>query len=65
MFIEDKGMERVTLKCDNTFWNSRGEGAYLSKTDANILKHGERTGLETLVVHALNDANSSEVELNF
>lgn len=24
-------------------------------TDTEIRKHGERTGLETLVVHALND----------
>ena len=27
-------------------------------TDAEKRKHGERTGLDTLVVHAVNDANS-------
>ena len=27
-------------------------------TDAEVRKRGERTGLDTLVVHALNDANS-------
>ena len=27
-------------------------------TDAEVRKRGEQTGLDTLVVHALNDANS-------
>lgn len=31
-------------------WDNR-----LYITDTEIRKHGERTGLETLVVHALND----------
>ena len=31
-----------------TFWTS---------TDAHARKRGEQTGLDTLVVHALNDAN--------
>ena len=32
-----------------TFWTT---------TDAEARKRGERTGLDTLVVHAVNDANS-------
>ena len=27
------------------------------KTDAEARKHGEQTGLDTLVVHAVNDVN--------
>ena len=27
------------------------------KTDAHVRKRGEQTGLDTLVVHALNDGN--------
>ena len=46
------------MKCCDTFRNTIGEGAYLVKTDTSVLKHGDQTGLETPVVHALNDANS-------
>ena len=28
-----------------------------TKTDAQVRKRGEQTGLDTLVVHAVNDAN--------
>ena len=57
-FIKDKGMLRGAMKCCDTFRNTIGEGAYLVKTDTSVLKHGDQTGLETPVVHALNDANS-------
>ncbi len=46
------------MKCCNTFRNTKSEGTFLAKTDTNVLKHGDQTGLETPVVHALNDANS-------
>jgi DNA-binding protein YbaB len=46
------------MKCCETFRNTSGEGAYLVKTDTSVLKPGDQTGLETLVVQALNDANS-------
>lgn len=52
------GMLRGAMKCCNTFRNTTGEGTFLAKTDTNVLKHGDQTGLETPVVHALNDANS-------
>ena len=33
------------------------KAAFWPNTDAEVRKHGEQTGLDTLVVHALNDAN--------
>ncbi len=33
------------------------KAAFWIKTDAEALKRGEQTGLDTLVVHALNDVN--------
>ena len=33
------------------------KAAYWSITDAEVRKRGEQTGLDTLVVHALNDVD--------
>ena len=33
------------------------KAAIWSNTDAEVRKRGEQTGLDTLVVHALNDVN--------
>ena len=33
------------------------KAAFWTSTDAHARKRGEQTGLDTLVVHALNDAN--------
>ena len=33
------------------------KAAYWTNTDAKVRKRGERTGLDTLVVHAINDAD--------
>jgi hypothetical protein len=33
------------------------KAAFWTSTDAEARKRGEQTGLDTLVVHALNDAN--------
>ncbi len=35
--------------------NTSGEGGSLPGTDAEVRKRGEQTGLDTLVVHAVND----------
>ena len=35
-----------------------------ANTDAHARKRGEQTGLDTLVVHAVNDENWMRVELN-
>ncbi len=38
--------------------NTDREGSSLSRYDAHARKRGERTGLDTLVVHAVNDDHS-------
>ena len=35
--------------------NTSGEGGYLDGSDTKTRKRGEQTGLDTLVVHAVND----------
>ena len=35
-----------------------------TKTDAQVRKRGEQTGLDTLVVHAVNDGDLEVVVLN-
>ena len=35
-----------------------------TKTDAQVRKRGEQTGLDTLVVHAVNDVDLEAVSLN-
>ena len=35
------------------------KATYWSDTDAEVRKRGEQTGLDTLVVHALNDVDLS------
>ncbi len=35
--------------------NTSGEGGYLTVSDTKTRKRGEQTGLDTLVVHAVND----------
>lgn len=39
-----------------TFWTN---------TDTKVRKHGEQTGLDTLVVHAVNDVNLKVVILYY
>ena len=41
-----------------------GKPAYWTNTDAEARKLGEQTGLETLVVHAVNDVNLESVPLS-
>ncbi len=59
------------LECDRERWHSRCSGemrrdreehqmakaAFWVDTDAEARKRGEQTGLDTLVVHAVNDEN--------
>ncbi len=51
------GIPGVAVKCVEIRRNIHGEGSYLTNTDTEARKRGEQTGLDTLVVHALNDAN--------
>ena len=48
-------LDNVTVKCENITGATRGEGENLKCTDAETRKYGEQTGLETLVVHTVND----------
>ncbi len=57
---EEEGTTRVAVKCVEMCRNTNGEstlldgGGFSLKTDAEIRKPREQTGLDTLVVLALN-----------
>ena len=53
--VEESGISGVAVKCVEIGRNTSGEGGPLDKTDAQVRKRGEQTGLDTLVVHAVND----------
>ena len=52
---EESGIPSVAVKCVEIRRNTSGEGDFLTVTDAEARKRGEQTGLDTLVVHAVND----------
>ncbi len=54
---EESGIPGVAVKCVDIGRNTSGEAAFWSNTDAEVRKRGEQTGLDTLVVHAVNDEN--------
>ncbi len=49
------GIPCVAVKCVDIRKNTSGEGGLLTVTDGEARKRGEQTGLDTLVVHAVND----------
>ena len=49
------GIPSVAVKCVDIRRNTSGEGGLLDCTDVEARKRGEQTGLDTLVVHAVND----------
>ncbi len=49
------GIPSVEVKFVDIRKNTGGEGAHWLDTDAEVRKRGEQTGLDTLVVHAVND----------
>ncbi len=53
--VEVSGIPGVAVKCVEIRRNIGGEAAYWAFTDAEARKRGEQTGLDTLVVHAVND----------
>ncbi len=55
--LEESGIPGVAVKCVDIWRNTSGEGDFLGHTDAEVRKRGEQTGLDTLVVHAVNDVN--------
>ncbi len=52
---EEDGISCVGVKSVEITRNTKSEGNLLNITDAEARKRGEQTGLDTLVVHALND----------
>ncbi len=52
---EVSGIPGVAVKCVEIGRNTSGEGDLLDCTDAEARKCGEQTGLDTLVVHTVND----------
>ncbi len=56
--VEVGGMCNVAVKCLDITQNTDCEGSLLAMIDAEVRKRGERTGLDTLVVHAVNDDHS-------
>ncbi len=51
---EVSGIPSVEVKFVDIRRNTSGEGGYWIDTDAEVRKRGEQTGLDTLVVHAVN-----------
>ena len=52
---EVSGIPSVAVKCVDIGRNTGGEGGSWTGTDAEARKRGEQTGLDTPVVHAVND----------
>ena len=52
---EESGIPCVAVKCAEIWRNTSGEGDFLVCNDADVRKRGDQTGLDTLVVHAVND----------
>ncbi|KAL0293390.1 UNVERIFIED_CONTAM: hypothetical protein Scaly_3143000 [Sesamum calycinum] len=52
---EESGISCVGVKSGDLRRNAKAKAALWVPTDAGVRKHGERTGLDTLVVHAVND----------
>ncbi len=55
--IEGGGIPGVAVKCVDTGGTPVAKAAPWIETDAEVRKRGEQTGLDTLVVHAVNDVN--------
>ncbi len=52
---EVSGIPSVEVKFVDIRKNTSGDAAHWTVVDAEVRKRGERTGLDTLVVHAVND----------
>ncbi len=51
---EESGIPGVAVKCVDIGKNTSAKAALWLRTDAEARKRGERTGLDTPVVHAVN-----------
>ncbi len=52
--VEGDGIPGVAVKCVDIGRNTSAKAAPWTNTDAEVRKRGEQTGLDTLVVHAVN-----------
>ena len=52
--VGETGIPGVAVECADIRRNTGGEGGFWAITDAEERKRGEQTGLDTLVVHAVN-----------
>ncbi len=52
---EESGIPCVAVKCADIWRNTRGEGGSLDRYYTEMRRRGEQTGLDTPVVHAVND----------
>ncbi len=52
---EESGIPGVEVKFVDIRRNTCGESGFLPDIDAHVRKRGEQTGLDTLVVRAVND----------
>ncbi len=52
---EESGIPSVAVKCVEIRKNTGAKATFWTTTDAEARKRGEQTGLDTLVVHAVND----------
>ncbi len=55
---EGSGIPGVAVKCVDIGRNTSAKAAAWASSDAEARKRGEQTGLDTLVVHAVNDGHS-------
>ncbi len=53
----ESGIPGVEVKFVDIRRNTSGKATFWLNTDAEVRKRGEQTGLDTLVVHAVNDVN--------
>ncbi len=54
---EGSGIPGVAVKCVDIGGTSVAKAASWPNTDTQVRQRGEQTGLDTLVVHAVNDEN--------
>ncbi len=51
---EESGIPGVAVKCVDIGRNTGAKATFWTNTDAEARRRGEQTGLDTLVVHAVN-----------
>ncbi len=54
---EESGIPGVAVKCVDIGRITVAKATFWPNTDTEVRKRGEQTGLDTLVVHAVNDEN--------